>query len=124
MNVLILEATDDLHDGIDFADMAEELVAEAFALAGAFDQTGDIDEFDGRGNGLFRLGKRGQSVKSWVGNADDADVRFDRTERKIGRLRLAGAGDGVEEGGFTDIGQPDNSGLEHRCGRVSVVRRG
>jgi len=124
MNVLVLKATDDLHDGIDFADMAEELVAESFALAGAFDQPGDIDEFDGGGDGLFRLGKRGQSVKPWVGNADDADVRLDRAERKIGRLRLAGAGDGVEEGGLAHVGKSDNSGLKHRCGRVSVVRRG
>src|SRR6185503_11855733 len=47
-NVGLLEATDDLHNGIDLPDVAQELVAQAFARAGAFDQAGDVDELDRR----------------------------------------------------------------------------
>ena len=39
------EAADDLKDGIDFADVGEKLVAEAFTDAGTFDNAGDINEF-------------------------------------------------------------------------------
>ena len=45
-----------------------------------------------------------------VGHGDDADVRIDGAEGIVGRLRLAGAGDGVEEGGLADVGQSDDSG--------------
>ena len=38
---------------------------------------------------------------------------IDGAERIVGRLRLAGAGDGVEQGGLADVGQTDDSGSEH-----------
>ena len=38
MDVVVLEAADDLDDGVDFADVGEELVAEALARARALDQ--------------------------------------------------------------------------------------
>ncbi len=40
----VVEAADDVADGVGGADVAEELVAEAFALGGAFDKAGDVDE--------------------------------------------------------------------------------
>jgi hypothetical protein len=49
-DVRILEAAHDLDDGVDLADVGEKLVAEAFALAGAGDKAGDVDELDGGGN--------------------------------------------------------------------------
>ena len=36
MDIRVLETTDDLDDGVDLANMAEKLVAEAFALACSF----------------------------------------------------------------------------------------
>ena len=64
MHVLILEAAHDLHDRVDLADVRQELVAQALALARAFDQPGDVDELDrgrddrlGLGN-LLQLGSR------------------------------------------------------------------
>ena len=44
------KAADDVDDGVDFADVGEELVAEAFALACAADEAGDIDDFDDGGD--------------------------------------------------------------------------
>lgn len=37
MDVVVGEASDDVDDGVDFSDVGEELVAEAFALACAAD---------------------------------------------------------------------------------------
>ena len=62
--VIILEAADDMDDGVDLADVGQELVAEAVALAGAGDESGDVDEFDGGRDDragvedLFQTGRR------------------------------------------------------------------
>ena len=47
-DVGILEAAHHVRDGVDLADMGEELVAEAFAPGGAAHQAGDIDEGEPR----------------------------------------------------------------------------
>ena len=46
------EAADEMDDGVHLPDLAQKLIAEAFALAGALDQTSDVDETD-RGRGGF-----------------------------------------------------------------------
>ena len=46
VNIGLFKTTDDLYNGVYLANMAEELVAEAFARARAFDETGDIKELD------------------------------------------------------------------------------
>ena len=52
-DVLILEAAHHFHDGGAFADIAQELVAQTFALAGAAHQTGDVDEVHAGVDGLL-----------------------------------------------------------------------
>jgi hypothetical protein len=71
------------------------------------------DELNRRGNDDVRLRdalKRGQPR---IGHGDDADVRVDRAERIIRRLRFARACDGVEEGGFADVGKADDACGKH-----------
>ena len=41
LDVIVLEAADDVDDGIHFPDVGQELVPQAFTLTGAFDQSGD-----------------------------------------------------------------------------------
>ena len=53
MHIRVGKAAHYLHDRVDFADVTEKLVAESFARARAFHQTGDIHELDrGRHNFL------------------------------------------------------------------------
>ncbi len=63
-----------------------------------------------------------------VGYGDDADVGIDGAERVVGGLRLSGACDGVEKGGFTDVGETDNTSGEHEIrglrGRRYAARGG
>ncbi len=87
LDVVILEAAQDVDDCIDFTDVAEELVAQAFALRRAFDEAGDVDERQLGRNDLGRAGDRGQFVEARVGHLDLADIGLDRAERIIGRLR-------------------------------------
>src|SRR5262249_123202 len=54
MNVAVLKTAHDLHDRIDLADVAEELVAEPFARARAFHEPRDVHELDRRRNDLLR----------------------------------------------------------------------
>ena len=54
-DVGILEAAHDVRDGVGLANVREKLVAQAFALARARDQSGDVDEFHGGGNDFLRL---------------------------------------------------------------------
>ena len=63
---------------------------------------------------LSRMRKLRQHFEPRVGHGHDAEVRIDRAEGIIRRLRLAGAGDGVEESRFADVRQTDDSGAEHK----------
>ena len=77
---------------------------------------------------IFASGARRAS-----GTDHDADVRLDRAEGIVRRLRLAGAGEGVEERGLADVRQSDDSGAQHwggectrgvAAGRRRVTARG
>jgi len=108
-DVTILETANDLDDGVDFADMGQELVAESLTRAGALDQSGDVDEFENGRNEFLRFGNAGQHGQSLVGHGDDAAVGLDGAERIVGRLRVAGAGDCVKKSALPDIGKPDDA---------------
>ena len=43
-HVVVVERPQHEHDGVDLADVAEEVVAEALALARALDQAADVDD--------------------------------------------------------------------------------
>ena len=44
-----------MHDGIGFTDVGKKLVAQPLALAGAGDQTGNVDELDNGRLDFLRL---------------------------------------------------------------------
>ena len=113
-DVVVLEAADDLDDGVDLADGGEKLVAEAFALAGAGDEAGDVDELDGGGDDDLGLRDRLEDVGAFVGDDHDADVGVDGAERVVRSLGLAGAREGVEESGFAHVGQADDASFKHK----------
>ena len=116
MDIGALEATNDLYDGIDFADVAEKLVAQALSLARALHQAGNVHEFDGGWNDLLRFREQREFLQTLVGHVDDSHVRFDRAEGKVCRMGLAGAGDRVKKRGFANIRQSDDTSFEHKAG--------
>jgi len=116
----IVEATDDVADGVGGADVAEELIAETFTLAGAFDETGDVDELHGGGDERFGLDECGDFCEALIGHGDDAGVGVDGAEGVICRLSL-GRGEGVEDGGLSDVGQANDSAVERHGFAVSFV---
>jgi hypothetical protein len=56
MDVCVVEAAHDLHNGVHFADVGEEFIAETLALRRALDEAGDVHEFNRRRNDDVRLG--------------------------------------------------------------------
>ena len=123
-DVAVLEAAHHVRDRVDLADVGEELVAEAFAFRCAAHQTGDIDEGQPGRNDLVAAGDPRQRVEPQVGNADVADVGLDGAEGIVRRLRRRGLGEGVEQGGLADVGQPDDAAAKsHQSSAPSRVSR-
>src|SRR5947207_3118071 len=111
-DIAILETAHHMGDGIDFADIGEELVAESFALGGAAHQARNIDESEPSRDDLGALAYRRQPVEARIGNPYVTDIGLDGAEgivRRLGRRRL---GEGVEQSRFADIRQADNAAFE------------
>ena len=109
-NVIVLETTEHMNNGVRVADVGQKLVAQPLAFRGTFHQSGDIDDLDGGGHHPLGIVDLREPNKPLIGNGDDAHVGFDRTERKIRRLRLS-VGQAVEKGRFTHVGQPHDTTL-------------
>jgi hypothetical protein len=101
-----------VRDRVDFANVAEKLVAEPFAARGAADEASDIDEFELGRDDLGRFRETRRDIEPLIRYRDPPDIGFDRAERVIRRVRRGGCGQGVEKGGFADIRQPDDPTTE------------
>jgi hypothetical protein len=111
-DVRVLETAQHVDDRVDLADVGEELVAQALPLRRATHQAGDVDEFQRGGDDFDRLADLGEHIQPRIGHADAADVRLDRAERVVRRLRRGGRGQRIEKRRFADIRQPDNAAVE------------
>ena len=111
-DVGILEAAHHVGDGVDLADIAEELVAEPLALGGAAHQARDVDEGQPRRHDLGGLRELRQHLQPRIGHRDLADIGLDRAERIVRRLRRRGLGQRVEERRLADIRQTDDAAFE------------
>ena len=111
-DVGVLEAAHHMHDGVDLADMGEELVAQALALGGAAHQPGDVHEGEARGHDLRRFGERGERVEAQVRHRHLAHIGLDGAERIVRSLRGRGLDQRIEERRLADIGQADDAAFE------------
>jgi hypothetical protein len=122
--VAILKAAHDVHDGVHLADVTEEFVPEPLALARAFHEAGDVHELNGRRDQLHRAGDLRQNCQAFIGHDDHALIRLDGAKRIIRRLRLPCACDRIEEGGFANIGETDDTSSEHKGAQGSAEHGG
>ena len=111
-HVVVLEAAHHMGDGVDLADVGEELVAEALALRGAAHQARDVDERQPRRHDLLGLGELRQRVEPRIGHRHLADVRLDGAERIVRRLRRRRLRQCIEERRLADIGHADDAAFE------------
>ena len=104
-----------MHDGVDFADIGQKFVAQAFALACPLHQASDINKLHSRWNGVLTLAEVCEQLETIIRNRHRAHIRLDRAEREIGSLRLSVGHQCVEQRGLAHIGQSNNSGFEHEA---------
>ena len=107
-DVVVGEHPDHLADGVAFADVGQELVAEPGTLGRALDEAGDVDERHRRRDDALGCEKLRQLVQSRIGQRNDALVRFDRRERIVGRHHVV-PGQRVEQRRLADVGQAHDS---------------
>jgi len=107
----IVEAADDVDDGIYLPNMAEKFVPQPFAAARTFYQTGDIEELHGRIGLAGGIDDPGDVFQPRVRNGDDADIGIDGAEGVIGHFR-PGGGKGIEDSRFAYIGKADDPAAE------------
>ena len=110
-DVVVIEATYDVGDGIALTDVGEELVAQALTLAGASNETSDVDEFNGRRNNAFGTNDFGERLQTGIGHFNDADVRFNGAERIIFGSN-AGFGKRIEDRRLADVGKANDATLQ------------
>ena len=108
-DVVIVEAAHNMDDGVALADVAQKLVAETRALAGTLDQTCNVNKLNDGRRFLVGLPDLGQLVQPRVGHGHDAGVRLNRAEGVVGRLRVLGAGQRIEQGRLAHVGQTHNT---------------
>ena len=111
-DVVVDERPQHEHDRVDLADVGEELVAEALALAGALDEPADVDDLDRGVHDVLRLRHRRQPVEPLVGHLGDADVRVLGGER-VRRGEGAAAGECVVQRTLARVGEPDEAETFH-----------
>ena len=112
LDVVILEAAQHMDDGVHLADIAEELVAQAFTRGGTAHEAGNVHERQLRLDDLGAARDLGDGIQPRIGHRDLADIRLDRAERIVRRLRRLRFRQRVEQGGLADIGQPDDTAFE------------
>ena len=104
-DVVIVKAAHHVHDGVALADVAQELVAQACALAGTLYQTCNVHELHDSGGLLVGLPDLGQLVQALVRHGHDAAVGLDGAEGVVGSFRILGGSDGIEQSGLADVGK-------------------
>ena len=111
-NVVIFKATNDVQNCITLANVGKELVAQTLALGCALDKTCNVHELaNGRGQ-LFGLVHFRQHVQTLVRNGHYTYVRLNGAEGVVSGFRAC-VGQRVEQSGFADVGQTDDTKLHN-----------
>ena len=82
-DVVVLEATQHMDDGVGVTDVRKELITQTLALRCALHEAGDVDDLDGCWHNALRVVNFNELVEALVGYGDDAHIRFDGAEREV-----------------------------------------
>ena len=104
-HLLVLETANQVEQGIDLAHVTQEAIAESFALAGAFDEAGDVHHLQHARHDLARAGEARDLVKRRVRHRRAPHVGLDGAEGIVADLGRAARDQRVEERGLAHIGQ-------------------
>ena len=86
-NIIIIKATNHVHDSIRFPNISEELISETFSLGSALYQPRNIHKFNHRRRNLLGMIEVGKKLQALIRNRYNAHIRINCTEGVIRRLR-------------------------------------
>ena len=107
-DIVVIKATNHVHDGIRLPNIPKELISEAFSLGSALHQSRNIHKLDYRRCNLLGMIKVGKKLQTLIRNRHHAHIRVNGTEGVVCRLRT-GLGNGIKEGGLSHIWQTYDS---------------
>ena len=110
-----LVAAHHMGDGVDLADVAEELVAQPLAPAGAAHQAGDVDELDLGRHHARRTRDPGKLGEPAIGHRDPRHVGLDGAEWVVLGRRAGTRRQGIEQGRLADVGQAGDAAPKTHC---------
>ena len=84
VDIFIIKNAYHFENGVNFANVRQELITQALSLRGALYETSDIDEFHNGGHFFGGFAHFRQSVEPQVWNGDDADRRINSGKGIIG----------------------------------------
>ena len=122
-DLVVLEAADQVEQGVDLAHVAEEAVAEPLALAGAFDEAGDVDHLQHARHDLARAREPGHRDERFVRHRRAPHVGLHGAERIVADLGRAARHQRVEERGLAHVGQPHDAASEAHATALAAARR-
>ena len=111
-DVVVDERPEHEHDGVDLADVGEELVAQALALRGALDEPADVDDFHGSVHEHLGLAHRAQALDALVGYLGHADVGVLGGEG-VWRSERAPTSESVVQRALARVGETDQAEAFH-----------
>ena len=88
-HVVVVEAAEHVENGVAFAYVGQELVSEAFSVAGTLHQTCDVHYVHRGRAGPLGLAYLREPVQPAVGHVSGTEIWFDGAEREVGALGLA-----------------------------------
>ena len=125
-DVVVFETAHHVRDGIHFANVRQEFIAETLPGGSAGDEARDVDELHGGGQDAFRMDDGRQLLQTRIGYRHHPHVRIDGAERIVFGRDLRPR-QGIEQRGFAHVRQPDDSTtnwhLEFPCAAVQLRHR-
>ncbi len=115
-HVIVLKCPYYLDDSIAGADVAQELIAQAFAFARSGNQAGNVHKGHSCRDDLVGFIQLAKFLQPLVGHRHNTRIRLDGRKRIVGGQYIA-ACQGIEKGRFAYIGQADDAAgdITHRC---------
>ena len=103
-HIVVVEATDDMDNGVALTDVTQKLIAETLTLGRSFHQTCNVHNLTGCRNDAAGMNKLREFGKALVGHGDHTKVGFNSTKREVGCLCLS-TRQAVEKRGLAYIRQ-------------------
>ena len=114
-DLFVLEGPDDVVDGIYFADVAEEMVAESLALGSALDDSSDVHDLQDCGDLGLGLVHFAELTETVIGYRHHCLVGIDGAEGVV-FCRYVQVGQHIVGGGLAHVGQSHDAHAESVCG--------